>query len=993
MVRRNKFIATALLTVLLVALLCGFTGKDAQEPEYLYHGIEDLKGKHIGVVTGMITDQIAVEYIPGCVVEYYNSYSDLCEALSGGKIDAFIGDEPIMRKLLAIYPNQRFLTTLMDDYYGFIFPKDEAHLALCEQMNEFIAKCQEDGTLKELDTVWFGTDASVQVVDASDLEGTNGILTLAISTECGEPFLYMKDGQPVGFEYDLLVRFCRAYGYGIKTLNTNFAGVLTAAAAGKADIGASCISITDERKQSMNFSDTHYVGGIVITVGDAMGEKNQLDVLDEFSGKHIALLTGSAFDKVVEEYLPGAKVDYFNTHSDMCEALVQGKVDGIVSDEPLMRKMAAKNPSLRTIAQIVDDEYGIIFPKDEEHKPLLRQMNEFLERSRSNGTLDDLDRIWFGNDEEIQVVDMSDLTGENGTLRFAISTEFGEPFLYQRDGKPVGYEVDLVTRFCRAYGYALEIQDSSFSGVLAAVSAGKADLGASSISITEERKEAMAFSDPHYIGGVVLTISDATGAKNRINGLNDFYGKRIAVLTGAIFDKVAKEYMPDAEIVYYNNYSDMSKALAEGRADAILGDEPILRKMAASNPNQRIMARISDDEYGIIFPKDEKHNVLCRQMNEFLERSRRNGTLDDIDRIWFGNDEETQFVDMSDLTGENGTLRFALSTEFGEPFLYQRDGKPVGYEVDLVTRFCRAYGYAIEIMDSNFSGVLSAVSTGKADIGASCISITEERKEAMAFSDPHYIGGIVITTGDAENLEQTQESSTIAASFQKTFIHEGRWKLFLSGIGVTILITVLSTMLGTALGFGLYLIFRRGNRVFITTLNVFSDILEKTPVVVILMILYYLIFGKASVSGIWVSVIGFTVMFACSFVGTLRVGVGAVDDGQREAALAMGFTDRQSFMKIILPQAARHFLPGYKRQIVTLLKDTAIVGYIAVQDLTKVGDIVRSRTYEAFFPLVVTAVIYFFMAWGLTLIVKRIEISSEPSNRSPEKILKGVKTK
>ena len=92
-------------------------------------------------------------------------------------------------------------------------------------------------------------------------------------------------------------------------------------------------------------------------------------------------------------------------------------------------------------------------------------------------------------------------------------------------------------------------------------------------------------------------------------------------------------------------------------------------------------------------------------------------------------------------------------------------------------------------------------------------------------------------------------------------------------------------------------------------------------------------------------------------------------------------------------QAAKHFLPIYKGQIVSLLKDTAIVGYIAVQDLTKISDIIRSRTYEAFFPLIATAVLYFLLAWLLTVLVRALEIKTDTKKRSVKKILKGVKTK
>ena len=98
----------------------------------------------------------------------------------------------------------------------------------------------------------------------------------------------------------------------------------------------------------------------------------------------------------------------------------------------------------------------------------------------------------------------------------------------------------------------------------------------------------------------------------------------------------------------------------------------------------------------------------------------------------------------------------------------------------------------------------------------------------------------------------------------------------------------------------------------------------------------------------------------------LKTGVSAIDNGQYEGALALGYTDTQAFTRIIVPQAIRIILPSYRKEIVTLIKATAIVGYVTVQDLTRVSDIIRSRTYDAFFPLIVTAVIYFLLAAILT---------------------------
>lgn len=164
------------------------------------------------------------------------------------------------------------------------------------------------------------------------------------------------------------------------------------------------------------------------------------------------------------------------------------------------------------------------------------------------------------------------------------------------------------------------------------------------------------------------------------------------------------------------------------------------------------------------------------------------------------------------------------------------------------------------------------------------------------------------------------------------------------------------------------------------------------PVVVLLMILYYIIFAKSTFGGAAVAVIGFTLVFASSVYAMLCSSVSPVDRGQTEAAYAMGYGNTRTFFRIILPQAVPHFLPSYKGEMVSLIKATAVVGYIAVQDLTKMGDIVRGRTYEAFFPLIAVAVIYFILAGILTALVSRIELWTDPKRRSKESILEGVNT-
>jgi polar amino acid transport system substrate-binding protein len=162
------------------------------------------------------------------------------------------------------------------------------------------------------------------------------------------------------------------------------------------------------------------------------------------------------------------------------------------------------------------------------------------------------------------------------------------------------------------------------------------------------------------------------------------------------------------------------------------------------------------------------------------------------------------------------------------------------------------------------------------------------------------------------------------------------------------------------------------------------------PGVVLLMIFYYVIFGGVSISGAWVSVIAFTLVFGSAVYSMLETGVGAIDKGQTEAACALGYTDRQAFFRVVLPQAVPHILPSYTGQVTSLIKATAVVGYIAVQDLTKMGDIIRSRTYEAFFPLITVAVLYFILAGILSFAVKRIGRLLDTKQRPNGVLLKGV---
>ena len=213
---------------------------------------------------------------------------------------------------------------------------------------------------------------------------------------------------------------------------------------------------------------------------------------------------------------------------------------------------------------------------------------------------------------------------------------------------------------------------------------------------------------------------------------------------------------------------------------------------------------------------------------------------------------------------------------------------------------------------------------------------------------------------------------SIVESFTNNLIVEDRYRMILDGLQVTLLITLCAAVLGTLLG-GLVCWMRMSRRQWLQHVaRVYIDLMRGTPVLVLMMLMYYVVMAPIDASGIVVAIVTFALNTAASISEMLRTTIQGIDRGQTEAGLALGFTGRQTFFKIILPQVVRKVMPVYQGEIVSLLKGTSIVGYIAVSDMTRASDLIRSRTFDAFFPLIVTAIIYFLMAWLIGLLLQSL---------------------
>lgn len=228
--------------------------------------------------------------------------------------------------------------------------------------------------------------------------------------------------------------------------------------------------------------------------------------------------------------------------------------------------------------------------------------------------------------------------------------------------------------------------------------------------------------------------------------------------------------------------------------------------------------------------------------------------------------------------------------------------------------------------------------------------------------------------------------SSFQAKFLQCFVEDNRYQYLLKGLGSTLLITLFAVLLGVALGFLVAIIrstYDKTGKLKVLNFicNIYLTVIRGTPVMVQLLIMYYVIFATASVDKILVAVLSFGVNSGAYVAEIVRSGIMSIDQGQFEAGRSLGFSYPSTMVYIIMPQAFKNILPALANEFIVLLKETSICGYIGLMDLTRGGDIIRSVTYEAFLPLIAVALVYLCMVMILSALVKKLERRLRSSER------------
>ncbi|MEE1266861.1 MAG: ABC transporter substrate-binding protein/permease [Akkermansia sp.] len=442
------------------------------------------------------------------------------------------------------------------------------------------------------------------------------------------------------------------------------------------------------------------------------------------------------------------------------------------------------------------------------------------------------------------------------------------PYEFYQGERIVGIDADMVQEIAKRNDLELVIEDMAFDSVIAAVQTGKADVAASGITVTEDRKKQIDFTTSYVKADQVIIVREGSP----IVGPADLKGKRVGVQHGTTGDMYMTENIQEPE-----RFQDGALAVASlvtGKIDAVVLDSAPSEEHVARNKGLVILPEsLVSEEYAMAISKSRPE--LLAMFNKTMAEMKADGTMS---AIW------ARYLDA--------------------------EGKPLAVP-----------------------------------------AVPEEEKGLW---------------------KRMQDS------FQTNFVKDNRWKYLVNGFLVTIEISACAVLMGLCIGF-LVAVVRSAHdqtgryKVLNFLCHIYLTVVRGTPVVVQLLIIYFVIFGSVDVSKVLVAIVAFGVNSGAYVAEIIRSGIMAVDSGQMEAGRSLGLSYGTTMRSVILPQAFKNVLPALGNEFIVLLKETSVCGYIALQDLTKGGDIIRSQTYDAFLPLIAVALTYLVVVVCLSQLLKKLE--------------------
>lgn len=467
--------------------------------------------------------------------------------------------------------------------------------------------------------------------------------------------------------------------------------------------------------------------------------------------------------------------------------------------------------------------------------------------------------------------------------------------------------------------------------------------------------------------------------------VEDLEGKKIGVQIGTVGDTYASDYEGDEAGTVVERYSkgaDAISSLKNGKVDCVIIDEQPAKEFVKRNSDLSILEEeFALEEYAIVIAKG--NDSLEADVNRILEELKADGTLDKITAHYISEGKVSGLAYQSPegLDYSGGELVMATNATF-PPYEYYSDNSIVGIDAEMARAIADRLNKKLVIEDMEFDAIITAVQGGKADIGVAGMTITEDRLKNINFSEPYTTSKQVIIVRNGSS----SAAASLKDSFYQCFVEDNRYVYLLQGLGNTILISLIAVLFGVVIGFGVAIVRAThdktgGMKVLNAVCHAYLTIIRGTPAMIQLLIINYVIFASTNINKVAVAALAFGINSGAYVAEILRGGIMSLDEGQFEGARSLGLTHGQTMRYIILPQTFKHTLPALANEFIVLIKETAISGYIGLQDLTMAGNIIRSNTYQAFLPLLTVAAIYLVIVMILSAGVRKLEKNLKKNER------------
>lgn len=702
------------------------------------------------------------------------------------------------------------------------------------------------------------------------------------------------------------------------------------------------------------------------------------------------LVTGTVTAQIARERFPEASFNEFSDTFDVLGAMKAGHVDAMLTDLNSAFLAAGKNDYLEVIEEPIRKERTCIAVR-KGNTELRDALNEVIADAKADGTLADMGARWLKREPGPYLQREVKRVQEGQPLRVGVNAT-REPVIFVDENQEIsGHDAEMAREIGARLNRPVEFLDMRWDALIPALQSGKLDLIVSGMSYTAERAERVDFTDDYYQTPLVMMVRRETGqtqaaSRPLLRSNDDLLQSRIGVVQGSAHDTFVQRNLPDAQLLQFISTSDLIVAVETNKVDAAMMDEDVLNVIVAERP---LLQKFGESHFtaqvGAGFNK--RNDALREQFNSFLETIMRDGTYDDMVRRWT---QEAARV-MPDIPIDPAAPPLKIGNSIGGlPTAALVDNELVGFDVEMAVRFAQYAGMRPDWRSVEWGALLPALAAGKTDVIISSMYITEERKERIQFSDPYFTVGnyffvrkdrVTGNIGEQVNSAPVGFIEGVKSSFYSNLILEDRYLLLLDGLKITVILSIFSCLFGTALGAGVCAMRMSSLAVLRIPARIYISIMRGIPVLVLLMLIFYVLFASVEINPVLVAIIAFGLHFAAYVAEIFRTGVESIDDGQTEAGVSLGFTRLATFIYIVLPQTIQRILPVYKGEFISMVKMTSIVGYVAVQDLTKASDIIRARTFDAFFPLIMVAILYFLIAWLMLQALEYIERRTDPIAR------------